>query len=113
MASMTNNVEFYTKKQISGFLFDKSDKTNTYTITQDNLLLAEKQLVIGLDDLAISMTIGLVDAIDSKQNLLPSKDCITLQQVTTLETLLGDLAPKTSVYTQGEIDDLLAYKKIQ
>ena len=110
MASMTNNVEFYTKKQISGFLYDKSDKVNTYTKTQDTDLLSEKQPIIGIDDLAISMTNGLLEAINSKQNLLPDKDCITLQQVATLETLLGDLAPKTSVYTQGEIDDLLADK---
>ena len=77
MASMTNNVEFSTKEQISGFLYDKSDKVNTYTITQDDLLLAEKQPTIGIDDLAISMTNGLLDAIQSKQNLLPNKDCIT------------------------------------
>ena len=94
MASMTNHCELFTKKQISGFLYDKSDKVNTYTKTQDNDLLSESQPVIGLDDLAISMTIGLTDVIDSKQNLLPSQDCITLQQVTTLETLLADLAPK-------------------
>ena len=87
MASMTNNVEFYTKKQISGFLYDKSDKVNTYTKAQDNDLLAEKQPTIGIDDLSISMTNGLLDAINSKQNLLPDKDCITLQQVATLETL--------------------------
>ena len=42
MASMTNNVEFYTKKQISGFLYDKSDKATTYTKAQDNDLLSEK-----------------------------------------------------------------------
>ena len=105
MASMTNNEIFYTKKQVQGFLFDKSDTVNTYTITQDNWLLAEKQPTIGIDDLAISMTNGLLDAIKSKQNVLPAKDCITLQQVTTLETLLADLAPKTSVYTQPEIDN--------
>ena len=93
------------------FLYDKSDKVNTYTKTQDHDLLSEKQPVIGLNDLAISMTNGLLDAINSKHNLLPDKDCITLQQVATLETILGDLAPKTSVYTQGEIDDLLADKK--
>ena len=110
MASMTNNEIFYTKKQVQGFLFDKSDRINTYTKTQANELFSEEQPVIRLDDFAISMTIGLIDAIDSKQNLLPTQDCITLQQVTTLETLLADLAPKTSVYTQGEIDDLLSDK---
>ena len=110
MASITHNVEFYTKKQISGFLNDNSDKVNTYTIPQDDALLSEKQPVIGVDDLAISMTNCLLDAIKSKQNLLPNKDCITLQQVTTLETLLGDLAPKTSVYTQGQTDADLSQK---
>ena len=74
MASMTNNEIFYTKKQVQGFLFDKSDKINTYTKTQDDLLLAEKQPVIGLDDLSISMTNGLLDAINAKHNLLPDKD---------------------------------------
>ena len=111
MASITNNVDFFTKKQISGFLFDKSDKITTYTMTQDDELLTGKQPVIGVDDLSISMTVGLLDAIQSKQNVLPEKYCISLQQVITLETLLDGLAPKTSVNTQLQIDNLLNKKK--
>ena len=99
MTSMTNNEIFYTKTQTQGFLFDKSDKINTYTKTQNDAMFLEKQPVIGIDDLSLSMTIGLIDVIDSKQNALAIKDSITLQQVTTLETLLADLAPKSSVYT--------------
>jgi len=110
MASITNNTEFYTKRQVSSFLFDKSDKATTYTIVQDDELLSGKQPVIGIADLSISMTNGLLDAIDSKQNLLPDENCISLKQVTTLETLLGDLAPKASVYTQGQVDGLLSHK---
>ena len=62
MASTTNNEEFYNKNQTISFLFDKSDKSTTYLITQDNVLLAGKQPVIETDDLAFSMTNGLLDA---------------------------------------------------
>ena len=111
MTSINNNTEFFSKKQINSFLFDKSDKINTYTKLQDDSLLAEKQPVIGIDDLAISMTNGLLDAVNAKQNILPDADCITIAQVTTLNTLLGALAPKTSVYTQNATDTLLATKQ--
>ena len=50
------------------------------------------------------MTNGLLDAIDSKQNLLPLENALTIKQTTTLETYLADLAPKSSVYTQLEVD---------
>ena len=67
MASITNNEEFFTRRQVRGLLFDKSDKVNTYTKAQDNELLSEKQPLLGIDDLTISMTNGLLDAIDSTQ----------------------------------------------
>lgn len=100
-----------TRTKFKNLFDDKSDKANTNTKAQENALLAEKQPVIGVDDLAISMTNGMLDAIDSKRNLLPAEDCITIHQVTTLETLLADLAPKTSVCNQHATDLLLATKQ--
>ena len=105
MASITNNEEFFTRRQVRGLLADKSDKVTTYTKTEDNELLSEKQPLLGINDLTISMTNGLLDAIDSKQNLLADDNCITLKQVISLETHLADLAPKSSVYTQLEVDN--------
>ena len=43
MASITNNEEFFTRRPVRGLLLEKSDKATTYTKTEDNELLSEKQ----------------------------------------------------------------------
>ena len=58
MASITNNDVFFTRRQVRGLLLDKSDKATTYTKTEDNELPSEKQPLLGIDDLTISMTNG-------------------------------------------------------
>ena len=54
------------------------------------------------------MTRGLADAVNSKQNLLPSSNCITLQQVSGLEQALGSCAQQITTYTKREVDNLVS-----
>ena len=110
MASMTNTEIFYTKNQTQTLLFNKADKVNTYLESEVDAFLRDKQPLVGIDDLTISMTAGLDTAIRSKQNTLANENSITIKQVATLETILGGLTNKTAVYTQSEVNALLAAK---
>jgi hypothetical protein len=57
------------------------------------------------------MTSGLQDALDSKQNVLPSTNALTIEQITNLQPFLDSKIDSSLVYNQTDIDEKLSHKQ--
>jgi hypothetical protein len=111
MASLTNLTDYWTKTQVTSQITSAVNTSVQNTLNTVQQSLNQKQNIIGNNDLTISMTNGLQDAINAKQNVLPASNAVTIQQVTNLGPNLDAKANVSDVYNRTQIDSQLAGKQ--
>jgi len=110
MASLTNIVPYYVKPEMDDKLSQKADVNNVFSVAEAIQLFAEKQNVITDDDLTISMTSGLQQALDNKQDVIQVNG-LAINKVSNLENILSSKVDSVNVYSKNEVNQKLGLKQ--